>query len=57
MLQAQNKATIFWTVNGTDYVDLFLRESNPNGFVTDRPSHVFYQYQMRGVVPAGGFNP
>jgi glycerophosphoryl diester phosphodiesterase len=55
-IQNQNKATVFWTVNGTDYVNLFLNESLPNGFVTDRPPHVFYLYQKHGQVPNGGFN-
>lgn len=55
-VQAQDNATIFWTVNGTDYINLFLSESLPNGFVTDRPGQVFYHYQMRGEVPKGGFS-
>jgi hypothetical protein len=55
-VQNQNKAVVFWTVNGTDYVNLFLDDSLPNGFVTDRPSHVFYLYQKHGRVPNGGFN-
>jgi glycerophosphoryl diester phosphodiesterase len=54
-VQEQGMATIFWTVNGVDYIDLFLRESLPNGFVTDRPSLAFYSYQMFGKVPEGGF--
>jgi glycerophosphoryl diester phosphodiesterase len=55
-IQKQGLATIFWTVNGVDYLNLFLNESAPNGFVTDRPSQAFYQYQMHGKVPEGGFN-
>jgi Glycerophosphoryl diester phosphodiesterase family len=54
-VQDEGLATIFWTVNGTDYINLFLSESLPNGFVTDRPGQVFYHYQMRGEVPKGGF--
>ncbi|HKP61455.1 MAG TPA: glycerophosphodiester phosphodiesterase family protein [Polyangiales bacterium] len=54
-VQNQGLAAIFWTVNGVDYTQLFLEESLPNGFVSDRPSQAFYLYQMNGKVPMGGF--
>lgn len=55
-LQAQNVTTVFWTVNGADYTNLFLKEALPNGFVTDRPGQAYYFYQMYGHVPKGGFS-
>ena len=55
-LQQQGIPTIFWTVNGEDYLNLFLEESLPNGFISDRPAQAFYYYQKYDRVPNGGFS-
>ncbi|RLB47040.1 MAG: hypothetical protein DRJ42_26325 [Deltaproteobacteria bacterium] len=38
--------TVFWTVNGQEFIDLLLTDSDPAGLLTDRPHLVFHRDQM-----------
>ncbi len=38
--------TIFWTVDGQEFVDLLLTDSDPSGILSNRPHLVFHRYQM-----------
>ncbi len=43
--------TIFWTVDGQEFVDLLLTETDPTGLLSNRPHLVFHRYQMIHGVP------
>jgi glycerophosphoryl diester phosphodiesterase len=44
--RAMGIQTIFWTVDGQEFVDLLLTESDPTGLLSNRPHLVFHRYQM-----------
>jgi glycerophosphoryl diester phosphodiesterase len=50
-LQAENRAVMYWTIDDTSYVDLYLRQAKPNGVLTDRPGMVFHRFQTLGRFP------
>ncbi len=42
-MQAQDRMVTFWTVDELVFVDTLLRDSTPDGLLTNRPGLVFYQ--------------
>lgn len=50
-LQLEGRAVMFWTIDEAGYVDLYLKQSRPNGILTDRPGMVFHRFQTLGVYP------
>jgi glycerophosphoryl diester phosphodiesterase len=49
--------TIFWTVNQSDFIDAFLQQAKPNGFITARTALLFARYQAIGTTPSAPSNP
>jgi glycerophosphoryl diester phosphodiesterase len=49
-VRAGGLGVVYWTVNSEELIRQFLEQGNPNGFISARPSLVFYEYQKRGVV-------
>ena len=49
--QLEGRAVMFWTIDEAAYVDLYLKQSRPNGILTDRPGMVFHRFQTLGVFP------
>jgi glycerophosphoryl diester phosphodiesterase len=51
-LRAAGAATIFWTLNQSDFIDQYLLRAEPDGIITARPALVFHRYQKIGTPPA-----
>ena len=43
MMQSKNHVVTFWTVDEGVYIEHLLRDSTPDGMLTNRPSQVFYR--------------
>ncbi|MET0592639.1 MAG: glycerophosphodiester phosphodiesterase family protein [Polyangiaceae bacterium] len=50
-LQSSGAATIFWTINQSEFIDEFLKQAKPNGIISARASLLFYRYQTLGTPP------
>jgi glycerophosphoryl diester phosphodiesterase len=50
-LRAAGVATVFWTINQSDFIDDFLKRAQPNGIITGRGAMLFHRYQTIGTVP------
>lgn len=50
-LQAENRYVMYWTIDDPVFIDLYLRQSKPNGILTDRPGLVFHRFQTLGTLP------
>jgi glycerophosphoryl diester phosphodiesterase len=50
-LQAENRYVMWWTIDDASMIDLYLRQSRPNGILSDRPGLVFHRFQSLGVLP------
>jgi len=44
-------ATVFWTINESQFIEGFLTTSKPNGIITARAATLFHTYQLIGTVP------
>jgi glycerophosphoryl diester phosphodiesterase len=50
-------ATVFWTINQSDFIDEFLKQAQPNGIISSRASLLFHRYQKVGTPPPEGAGP
>jgi hypothetical protein len=50
-LQGEKKTVVFWTIDETPFVDLFLTQAKPNGLLSDRTGLVFQRFQLLGTLP------
>jgi glycerophosphoryl diester phosphodiesterase len=50
-LQDKGVATIFWTINQSEFIKDFLVQANPHGIVSARAAMLFYLYQTVGTPP------
>jgi glycerophosphoryl diester phosphodiesterase len=51
IVRANGGGVLYWTMNDEKFIDQFLIEAKPNGFITARSAMVFYRYQKIGSVP------
>ncbi len=49
--QANGLRVVYWTVNGTDVIDRFLKLGKPNAMISDTPGLVFYKYHVGDFTP------
>ena len=56
-VRAAGAATVFWTINQTDFIDEFLKQAKPNGIISSRASLLFHRYQKIGTPPPEGAGP
>jgi glycerophosphoryl diester phosphodiesterase len=50
-VQDAGLATIFWTINQSEFIDQFLIDARPNGIISARTALLFFRYQTIGTVP------
>jgi glycerophosphoryl diester phosphodiesterase len=50
-VRAAGARTIYWTLNDENFIEQFLRASNPDGAITSRTGLLMYLYQKVGQVP------
>jgi glycerophosphoryl diester phosphodiesterase len=50
-LRGAGAATIFWTINQSEFIDEFLVRAQPNGIISSRASLLFHRYQTVGTPP------
>ncbi len=50
-VQMQGKGVCYWTLDQREYIDIILRDSPPNGIVTNRPGLVYHRFHSIGVDP------
>jgi glycerophosphoryl diester phosphodiesterase len=50
-LQAENRYVMYWTIDDPSVIDLYLKQSKPNGLLSDRPGLVFHRFQSLGTLP------
>lgn len=50
-VRASGARVIYWTLNDDNFINEFLRASNPDGAITSRTGLLMYLYQKRGQVP------
>ncbi|MBF8248365.1 MAG: glycerophosphodiester phosphodiesterase, partial [Bacteroidetes bacterium] len=43
----EGRRVFFWTLDGAEFIKVFLNESMPDGMVTNYPSIVAYEYYVR----------
>jgi glycerophosphoryl diester phosphodiesterase len=53
-VRAAGAATVFWTINQSEFIDAFLKEAQPNGIISSRASLLFHRYQKIGTPPPEG---
>jgi len=56
-VRAAGAATVFWTINQSEFIDAFLTQSQPNGIISARASMLFHRYQKIGTPPPEGETP
>ncbi len=56
-VRAAGAATVFWTINQSDFIDEFLKQAQPNGIISSRASLLFHRYQKVGTPPPEGASP
>ncbi len=49
--QASGLRVVYWTVNGSDVIDKFLKLGKPNAMISDTPGLVFYKYNIGDFTP------
>jgi glycerophosphoryl diester phosphodiesterase len=50
-LRAGGAATVYWTINQTDFIDEFLKRAQPDGIISSRSALLFHRYQKIGTPP------
>ena len=50
-VRANGGGVIYWTMNEQVFIDQYLVQAKPNGFITARSAMVFYRYQKIGTEP------
>jgi len=50
-VRAGGAATVFWTINQSDFIDEFLTRAQPDGIISSRSAMLFHRYQKLGVPP------
>jgi len=51
IVRANGGGVIYWTMNDENFIDQYLVQAKPNGFITARAALAFYRYQKIGTVP------
>lgn len=46
-MHSEGRRVFFWTLDGEEFIRVFLKESVPDGMVTNYPSIVAYEYYVR----------
>lgn len=49
--QASGLRVVYWTVNGSDVIDRFLKVGKPNAMISDTPGLAFYKYHIGDFTP------
>jgi len=50
-LRENGAATIFWTMNQSEFIDDYLTRAKPNGIISSRAALLFQRYQKLGTPP------
>lgn len=50
-VQTRGKGVCYWTLDEREYIDIVLKDSPPNGIVTNRPGLVYHRFHSVGVDP------
>jgi len=50
-LREAGAATVYWTINQSDFIDEFLTQAQPDGIISSRSALLFHRYQTIGTPP------
>lgn len=56
-MQGEGRSVAFWTLDEVEFINMFLRDSTPNAFLTNRPGLVFQRFQLLGAAHPAGVEP
>ncbi len=56
-MRAAGARVVFWTLNDDNFINQYLRASNPDGAITSRTGLLMYLYQKVGQVPPEVLEP